>query len=102
MKIQYKPASKAKAKENTNIQISCDNDFLKNVLDAIISGTDFFCCFVFCCFVFETRSHFLTLDCSGSSSVDQVGLELRDPLAFVSQGLGLKTFTITQGLGKQN
>lgn len=97
MKIQYKPASKAKAKENTNIQISCDNDFLKNVLDAIISGTDFFCCFVF-----ETRSHFLTLDCSGSNSVDQVGLELRDPLAFVSQGLGLKTFTITQGLGKQN
>lgn len=97
MKRQYKPASKAK--ENTSIQISCDDDFLRSVFDAIISGTDSFFVFVF---VFETRSHFLTPDCSGSSSVDQVGLELRDPLAFVSQGLGLKTFTITQGLGKQD
>lgn len=31
--------------------------------------------------------------------MDQAGLERRGPLAFVSQGLGLKALAITPGLG---
>lgn len=51
-KRQYKPVSQAKAKENTTFKSA-----VTNVLDAVISGTDFF----FNLFsVFETRSHCVT------------------------------------------
>lgn len=75
--------------------------FSKNFLDAIISGTRTDS------FLGGRGGQGLTCNSvavlqSWSTSVDQVGLELRDLLDFVSQGLGLKTFTNTHGLGKQD
>jgi hypothetical protein len=40
----------------------------------------------------------LSLDCPGTHSVDQAGLELKDSPAFASQVLGLKVYVITAHL----
>lgn len=47
-KRHYKPVSKSKAKENTNIQISSWQGFSTSILDVILSGKqDLMCVFGF-------------------------------------------------------
>jgi hypothetical protein len=50
------------------------------------------------CFVFRDRVSLCSLDCPGTHSVDQAGLELRNPLASASQVLGLKVCSTTPGI----
>ena len=47
-------------------------------------------CFRFCFFVFQDRVSLYSPGCSGTHSVDQAGLKLRDPPDSASQVLGLK------------
>jgi hypothetical protein len=51
----------------------------------------FFCGF----FVFRDRVSLYSLGCPGTHSVDQAGLELRNPLASASRVLGLKVCATT-------
>jgi hypothetical protein len=51
--------------------------------------------FVFVCFVFRDRVFPCSPGCPGTHSVDQAGLELRNPPVSASQVLGLKVFDIT-------
>jgi hypothetical protein len=53
--------------------------------------------FLFCCFlfVFRDRVSLYHPGCSGAHSVDQAGLELRNPPASASQMLGLKACATT-------
>ena len=46
-------------------------------------------------FVFQNRVSLCSPGCPGPHSVDQAGLELRDPPTSASQVLGLKVCTIT-------
>jgi hypothetical protein len=58
----------------------------------------FFCfCFLFVClFVFSRdRVSLYSLGCPGTNTVDQAGLELRNPPASASQVLGLKAVCAT-------
>jgi hypothetical protein len=50
----------------------------------------YFSFFVFGFFVFRDRASLYSPGCPGTHSVDQAGLELRNPLASASQVLGLK------------
>jgi hypothetical protein len=50
---------------------------------------------LFVCFGFQDRVSLCTLGCPGTHSVDQAGLELRNPPASVSQVLGLKACATT-------
>jgi hypothetical protein len=52
-------------------------------------------CFVLFCFVFRDRVSLCSPGCPGTHSVDQAGLELRNPLASASGVLGLKVCTTT-------
>jgi hypothetical protein len=58
----------------------------------------FFVC-LFVCFLFfvlsRDRASLCSLGCPGTHSVDQAGLELRNPPASASQVLGLKSCTTT-------
>ena len=54
----------------------------------------FFCLF----FVFQDRVSLCSSGCSGTHSVDQVGLELRNSPASASQVLGLKACAQPKGL----
>jgi hypothetical protein len=56
----------------------------------------FFFWFV-CFFVFLDRVSLCSLGCPGTHSVDQAGLELRNPPASASQVLGLKACATTPG-----
>jgi hypothetical protein len=49
------------------------------------------------CFVFRDRVSLYSPGCPGTHSVDQAGLELRNPPAFASQVLGLKACASTVG-----
>jgi hypothetical protein len=51
--------------------------------------------FVLFCFVFRDRVSLCSPGCPGTHSVDQAGLELRNPPASASQVLGLKAGTTT-------
>jgi hypothetical protein len=53
-------------------------------------------------FVFRDRVSLSSPGCPGTHSVDQAGLELRNPPASASQVLGLKVCTTTSGLGTLN
>jgi hypothetical protein len=53
----------------------------------------FFSCFFFFFFFFRDKVSLCSSDCPGTHSVDQAGLELRNPLA--SQVLGLKACATT-------
>jgi hypothetical protein len=53
---------------------------------------------VFFFFFFWDRVSLCSLGCSGTHSVDQAGLKLRDPPASASQVLGLKACTTTPGI----
>jgi hypothetical protein len=55
-------------------------------------------CFFVCLFVFRDRVSLYSPGCPGTHSVDQAGLELRDPPASVSQVLGSKVCTTTAWL----
>jgi hypothetical protein len=60
----------------------------------------FFWFFVFClfvCFVFQDRISLCSPGCPGTHSVDQAGLELRNPPASASRVLGLKACATTPG-----
>jgi hypothetical protein len=58
--------------------------------------TLYWICYCCCFFVlFQDRVSSCSLDCLGNHSVDQAGLELRNPLASNSHVLGLKTCTNT-------
>jgi hypothetical protein len=48
--------------------------------------------FFFLVFCFGDRVSLCSPGCPGTHSVDQAGLELRNPPAFASQVLGLKVF----------
>jgi hypothetical protein len=50
------------------------------------------------CFVFRDRVSLCSPGCLGTYSVDQAGLELRNPPAFASRVLGLKACATTPGL----
>jgi hypothetical protein len=54
-------------------------------------------CFLFVClfFVFQDRVSLCSPGCPGTHSVDQAGLELRNPPASASQVLGLKVWATT-------
>jgi hypothetical protein len=54
-----------------------------------------FSIFVLFCFVFQDRVSLCSPGCPGTQSVDQAGLELRNPPASASQMLGLKVCTTT-------
>ena len=56
----------------------------------------FLFCFVF--FVFRDRVSLCSPGCPETHSVDQAGLELRNPPASASRVLGLKACVITPGL----
>jgi hypothetical protein len=56
-----------------------------------------FFCFVLFCLFFRDRVSLCSPGSPGTHSVDQVGLELRNPLASASQGLGLKACATTAG-----
>jgi hypothetical protein len=62
-----------------------------------MSSDSLFVCFVFFlfCFVFRDRFSLCSPGCPGTHFVDQVGLELRNPLASASQVLGLKACATT-------
>jgi hypothetical protein len=51
--------------------------------------------FVLFCFAFQDRVSLCTPGCPGTHSVDQAGLELRNPPASASQVLGLKACAAT-------
>jgi hypothetical protein len=51
------------------------------------------------CFVFRDRVSLCSLGCPGTHSVDQAGLELRNPPASAAQVLGLKACATTPGWG---
>jgi hypothetical protein len=58
----------------------------------------FYFCFLFVylfCFVFRDRVSLYSPGCPGTHSVDQAGLELRNPPASASQVLGLKVCAAT-------
>jgi hypothetical protein len=55
-------------------------------------------CFVFWFLVFGDRVSLCSPGCPGTHSVDQAGLELRDPPASASQVLGLKACATTPGM----
>jgi hypothetical protein len=55
-----------------------------------------FCLFVFV-FVFRDRVSLYSPGCPGTHSVDQAGLELRNPPASASRVLGLKACATTPG-----
>jgi hypothetical protein len=65
-------------------------------------GWGFFgCCFVFVfvfVFVFRDRVSLYSPGCPGTHSVDQAGLELRNPPASASRVLGLKECATTSQL----
>jgi hypothetical protein len=55
-----------------------------------------FCfCFFVCLFVFRDRVSLCSPGCPGTHSLDQAGLELRNPPASASQVLGLKACATT-------
>jgi hypothetical protein len=54
--------------------------------------------FFFCFLVFRDRVSLCSPGCPGTHSVDQAGLELRNPPASASQVLGLKVCTTTARL----
>jgi hypothetical protein len=53
--------------------------------------------FLFFVFVFQDRVSLYSPGCPGAHSVDQVGLELRNPPASASQVLGLKACATMPG-----
>jgi hypothetical protein len=55
-----------------------------------------FCIFLFVCF-FRDRVSLCSPGCPGTHSIDQVGLELRNPPASASRVLGLKACATTPG-----
>ena len=55
-----------------------------------LGKVDLFCFFGFFCFVFRDRVSLYSPGCPGTLSVDQAGLELRNPPASASQVLGLQ------------
>jgi hypothetical protein len=60
------------------------------------SNSFFVCLFLFLFFVFfRDRVSLCSPDCPGTHSVDQAGLELRNPPASASQVLGLKACATT-------
>jgi hypothetical protein len=50
---------------------------------------------LFACFLFQDRVSLYSPGCPGSHSVEQAGLELRNPPASASRVLGLKACTTT-------
>jgi hypothetical protein len=54
-------------------------------------------CFVFLFLFFRDRVSLYSPGCPGTHSVDQAGLELRNPPASASQVLGLKACATTPG-----
>jgi hypothetical protein len=58
----------------------------------------FFLFFVFCFFFSRDRVSLYSPGCPGTHSVDQAGLELRNPPASASRVLGLKACATTPGL----
>jgi hypothetical protein len=61
-------------------------------------GGFLFVCFLFLfCFVFRDRVSLYSRGCPGTHSVDQAGLELRNPSPSASQMLGLKACATTPG-----
>jgi hypothetical protein len=58
-----------------------------------------FCCFLFVC-LFWDRVPLYSPGCPGTHSVDQAGLELRNPPASASQVLGWKACATTARLGR--
>jgi hypothetical protein len=57
----------------------------------------FFVCFLFVCLFFQDRVSLCSPGCPGTHSVDQAGLELRNPPASASRMLGLKACATTPG-----
>ena len=57
----------------------------------------YFCfyCFCFCFCFFQDRVSLCSSGCTGTHSVDQAGLKLRNPPASASQVLGLKACAIS-------
>jgi hypothetical protein len=55
----------------------------------------FFIFYLFILFIFQDRVSLCSLACPGTHSVDQAGLELRNPPASASQVLGLKACATT-------
>jgi hypothetical protein len=53
---------------------------------------------MFVCLFFRDRVSLYSPGCSGTHSVEQAGLELRNPPASASRALGLKACAITPGL----
>jgi hypothetical protein len=63
----------------------------QNILHLYFPFFLFFCfCFCVCVCFFQGRVSLCSLGCAGTHSVDQAGLELRNPPAYASQVLGLK------------
>jgi hypothetical protein len=58
----------------------------------------FFSCFLFLFLLFRDKVSLCSPGCPGTHSVDQAGLELRNPPASASQVLGLKAYTTTPGV----
>jgi hypothetical protein len=78
-----------------------ENDLLESFSSFCLVFFFFFVClFVFFfVFVFGDRVFLYRPGCPGTHSVDQAGLELRNPPASASQVLGLKVSTTTSGFG---
>jgi hypothetical protein len=60
------------------------------------------CCFFVVVVDFRDRVSLCSPGCPGTHSVDEAGLQLRNPPASASQELGLKECTTTAQLGESN
>jgi hypothetical protein len=76
----------------------CCSTYRVYILSTSLADCLFVFVFVFCFFVFSRQGFSLySPGCPGTHSVDQAGLELRNPPASASRVLGLKVCTTTPG-----
>jgi hypothetical protein len=74
-----------------------DIDALSGFVGLLEMGTQVY--ILFCCLFFRDRVSLCNPGCPGTHSVDQAGLELRNPPASASRVLGLKACATTPGSG---
>jgi hypothetical protein len=83
-------------KQNPGEAVSTRSKFRRH--RNVLPWAFFLFCFVLFCFVFRDRVSLYSPGCPGTHSVDQAGLELRNPPASASRVMGLKACATLPGL----